>query len=114
MNTLQETLVIEMEEFVHNHQDMHPEEIFDEFYSMKFSKEKESAIVEKILEHSEPGKMEMREVVQDLVVTTLKHWGFEHSSARDYAAAAFTKRYEDGILKGIGLTGWVSAINVLR
>jgi hypothetical protein len=38
---------------------------------------------------------------------TIFRWGFPLKLATSYALAAFTKRYEDGILKGISLTGWV-------
>jgi hypothetical protein len=81
--------------------------ITEEYCQLKFSDQIEGLIVDKIIASAQPSSTEMREVVQTMVIFILTTWSFPVKVATAYATSAFTKRYEDGILKGISLTGWV-------
>ena len=108
INTLQNDFAKEMKSYMDSHEDWTKDQIIQSFLATKFSPSMEAQAISKIIESAAPNSMEMKEVVQEMVVDILGRWGFSIKASRDYAKQAFTKRYEEGVLKGISLTGWVS------
>lgn len=47
----------------------------------------------------------MRELMQGFVVSLFEMWGFSKEVMVSFSKRAITKKYEDGVLQVIGLTG---------
>ncbi|PRP73158.1 outer membrane autotransporter barrel domain-containing protein [Planoprotostelium fungivorum] len=65
----------------------------------------EKVVIDEIMIASGRSGIEMREVCQDLMVTILSGWGLNKVVVMEYSREAYTKRYEDGFVQNLGLTG---------